>query len=64
MGTVRVLTTPSTCFQFKPQTESFSLDDQSPGYRWINLYDDGSIKTEVARIPEALQGLQTDTNGY
>ena len=63
-GTVRVLTTPSTCFQFKPQTDRFSLDDKSPGYRRIDLYNDGSIKTEVVRIAEPLLGLQTDTNGY
>jgi 3',5'-cyclic-AMP phosphodiesterase len=61
---VRVLTTPSTCFQFKPQSEHFSLDDTSPGYRWINLYRDGSINTDVARIPKKLKGLQASTQGY
>jgi 3',5'-cyclic-AMP phosphodiesterase len=64
IGNVRVLSTPSTCFQFKPQTESFSLDGLSPGYRWINLYDDGTINTEVVRLPEQLIGLQTNTQGY
>ncbi len=64
IGTVRVLSTPSTCFQFRPKTESFSLDDTSPGYRRIDLYPDGSMDTETVRIPEQLEGLQTDTQGY
>jgi len=61
---VRVLSTPSTCFQFKPKTESFSLDEASPGYRRIDLFDDGNISTEVIRIPEQLTGLRSDTQGY
>jgi Icc protein len=61
---VRVLTTPSTCFQFKPHSKQFCLDDKSPGYRWINLYDDGRIHTDVVHIPEPLVGLQTNTHGY
>jgi Icc protein len=64
INSVRVLTTPSTCFQFKPQSERFSLDDTSPGYRWLNLYADGSIHSEVIRLPEPLIGLQTGTKGY
>jgi 3',5'-cyclic-AMP phosphodiesterase len=61
---VRVLTTPSTCFQFKPNSESFSLDDTSPGYRWINLYTDGSIDSNVVRLPDPLKGMQENTHGY
>ncbi|NOS73199.1 MAG: 3',5'-cyclic-AMP phosphodiesterase [Methyloglobulus sp.] len=61
---LRILSTPSTCFQFKPQSEHFSLDDKSPGYRWINLSVDGSISTDIVRIPERLTGLQIDTEGY
>lgn len=64
MDTVRVLSTPSTCFQFKPQTERFSLDDKSPGYRRIDLYDDGTVNTKVFHIPEQLVGLQANMEGY
>ncbi len=42
--------TPSTCFQFLPESETFSLDTQPPGYRWLFLEDDGSITTEVGRV--------------
>ena len=64
MNAVKVMTTPSTCFQFKPQSEHFSLDDTSPGYRWINLCNNGSINSDIVRLPEQLKGLQADTLGY
>lgn len=64
VDSVRVLTTPSTCFQFKPKSGEFSLDDTSPGYRWINLYTDGSIKSKIVRLAEPLKGLLTNTQGY
>ncbi len=41
---------PSTCFQFLPESEMFSLDTQPPGYRWLFLEDDGNITTEVERV--------------
>lgn len=64
VNSVRVLTTPSTCFQFKPQSDHFSLDDTSPGYRWIHLYADSSLNSDVVRLPEQLTGLQTGMEGY
>ena len=63
-GTVRVLGTPSTCFQFKPESEGFSLDAAAPGYRRIILSADGGIESAVTRLPEPLSGLQTDSPGY
>jgi len=62
--TVRVLSTPSTCFQFKPDSANFSLDDSSPGYRWLNLFENGTIQTAIVRIPETVTGLQPDPEGY
>ena len=47
---VRFLSTPSTCAQFLPSSEFFALDDRPPGMRWIELYDDGSIDTEVSWV--------------
>ena len=46
---VPVYGTPSTCFQFLPRSESFSIDTLPPGYRWIELAADGSLHTEVRR---------------
>lgn len=43
---------PSTCIQFKPLSHDFELDTLNPGYRWFELYDDGSIETAVCRITD------------
>ena len=61
---VRLLATPSSCVQFKPNTQQFALDTLDPGYRVLELADDGQIKTDVIRVPNL--NLQPDTNsaGY
>ncbi|MEM7077978.1 MAG: metallophosphoesterase [Pseudomonadota bacterium] len=41
---------PSTCFQFKPRSERFSLDTAGPGFAWLHLHDDGRITRTVERI--------------
>jgi Icc protein len=42
--------TPSICIQFKSEVTSFSLDMVNPGYRSLQLFADGSIKSEVRRV--------------
>jgi Icc protein len=62
---VRVLGAPSTCFQFKPNNPTFSLDNiASPGYRQITLSSNGSLQTFISRLPEPLKDLQIDSLGY
>jgi Icc protein len=39
--------TPSTAFQFAPRSETFAMGSKIPGYRWLSLYDDGSIASQV-----------------
>ena len=63
-ASVRVLGTPSTCFQFKPESKTFSVENTAPGYRLIQLYADGRIESGIIRLPEQLSGLQIDTQGY
>jgi Icc protein len=46
-GSVRVLTTPSTCAQFLPKSEFFALDSRPPGLRWLLLAPDGTLTTRV-----------------
>ena len=46
-GGVRFMCTPSTCFQFKPRVDGFVADDRPPGYRVIDLGEDGAVTTEV-----------------
>lgn len=47
---VRLLASPSTCIQFKPGCEDFTLDEPCPGYRWLELCADGGIDTGVERL--------------
>ncbi|MFT0532691.1 3',5'-cyclic-AMP phosphodiesterase [Castellaniella hirudinis] len=48
---LRLLSTPSTCFQFLPHSPHFALDTQMPGYRLIHLHPDGRLDTDLIRIP-------------
>lgn len=63
-ATLRVMGAPSTCFQFTPESTDISMDYTAPGYRLIDLYLDGRIESEVARLPEPLVELQPNSNGY
>jgi Icc protein len=46
-GDRRLMCTPATCMQFQPRCDDFVVDDRPPGYRVIDLHQDGSIATEV-----------------
>lgn len=64
---IRMLATPSTCFQFLPQSADFALDPIMPGYRWITLQPDGMIKTTLVRIPAMPDNagqLISNSSGY
>ncbi|MDD5034308.1 MAG: 3',5'-cyclic-AMP phosphodiesterase [Methylococcaceae bacterium] len=55
---------PSTCFQFKQGSADFALDAVPQGYRWIDLYPDGSIRTGVVRMDALPEGLDLSSSGY
>lgn len=63
-NSVSIFATPATCFQFKPGCHEFTLDNKSPGYRILNLYPDGTIQSEVFRLPEQLTELDFSMHGY
>ncbi|QJD59001.1 3',5'-cyclic-AMP phosphodiesterase [Pseudomonas sp. gcc21] len=63
-GKVRLLATPSTCIQFDAHSADFATDTQSPGYRWLRLHTDGSIETEVSRLPAGRFVPDPDASGY
>lgn len=46
----RVLATPSTCIQFKPNCRDFTLDIVPQGWRELTLHADGSITSRVQRL--------------
>jgi Icc protein len=45
---MRLLSTPSTCAQFTPNTDACIMDVRPPGYRWIELHANGTIDTQVS----------------
>ena len=61
---VHLVGAPSTCIQFKPRHIDFCLDRLPPGYRWLELEDDGSIATGVIRTNEIPAEIDFNTNGY
>lgn len=61
---VRLLCTPSTCVQFLPQQVDFAVDSQAPGYRWLELDADGSIRTDVSRAESQIFPVDKKASGY
>lgn len=55
MDGLHIIGTPSTCRQFKPQSDEFALDDRPPAYRRVLLRGDGSIDSELVWLPAARQ---------
>lgn len=51
---IAILSTPSTCVQFTPRARDFDIDHTAaPGYRILELADDGSWSTSVRRVDAA-----------
>ncbi len=48
---VRFISSPSTCIQFEPLSRDFGLDSKGPGWRYLQLYADGRIETQLYRLP-------------
>ena len=50
---VRMLGTPSTCFQFMPRVRESDVDPAAgPGWRWLELLPDGRIVSRIERAPK------------
>jgi len=48
---VTVYSTPSTCYQFMPNEDSFAYDnDALPGYRWLQLGNNGKVASWIERL--------------
>ncbi|PCI20356.1 MAG: 3',5'-cyclic-AMP phosphodiesterase [Piscirickettsiaceae bacterium] len=59
-----IYSTPSTCFQFKPNSNDFAIDDTAPGYRWLELGKQGNIRTSIVRLKKTPDSLDRYSNGY
>ena len=49
---LRLLSAPSTCYQFRPGSDDFALDDRPPGYRWLSLAADGTMAARVGWLEQ------------
>ncbi|MCG8426105.1 MAG: 3',5'-cyclic-AMP phosphodiesterase [Chromatiales bacterium] len=61
---VRMMGSPSTCIQFTPDEDDFAVEHVAPGFRWLELYADGSIRSGVKRLAEMPAGLDIKSGGY
>lgn len=61
---IALLATPSSCVQFAPGAVEFKVDDQAPGYRWLDLHADGTIQTGVSRVHGVAFSVELDSGGY
>ena len=61
---VQLMSVPSTCVQFKPGSQDFAVDKESPGYRWIDLHADGTISTGVSRVTGVDFVVDYSVKGY
>ena len=61
---VKLMATPSTCIQFAANSPQFELARLNPGYRWLELYADGRIETEVSRLQGVDFSIDYDSAGY
>ena len=61
---IRLLCTPSTCVQFLPRQEDFAVDTRAPGYRWLELSEDGVLRTGVSRAESQIFPVDRTASGY
>lgn len=61
---ILLFSTPSTCVQFKPNSDDFALDTLAPGYRWFDLCEDGSVKSGVSRVADFHLTVDHAATGY
>lgn len=61
---IPILATPSTCIQFKPNCDQFTLDLLPQGWREIYLHPNGEIQTTVKRLNSNDFLPNLDATGY
>ncbi len=63
-GDMKIMASPSTCIQFHPTNDHFTIDNKNPGYRWIELGADGEITSGVERVDEKSYNIDFSNTGY
>lgn len=64
IASARLLAAPSTCIQFEPNQSDFKLHENSPGFRWFELHDDGNLETGVERLQGVELAQDLSSRGY
>jgi 3',5'-cyclic-AMP phosphodiesterase len=59
-----LLALPSTCIQFLPKSKGFALDKISPGYRWLQFGNDGTLVTAIERSGVEPTSVDFASAGY
>jgi Icc protein len=58
------MSAPSTCVQFTPKSQYFSLDKNKPGYRYLHLHSNGNIDSCIQRIDKLPLGIDYTSQHY
>jgi Icc protein len=61
---VALMSSPSSCIQFAANAENFTVADQAPGYRWLDLHPDGRIETGISRVEDVEFNVDLQASGY
>jgi len=61
---VQLLSAPSSCIQFMPDSAGFGVDERAPGMRWLELYPDGRIETRIERVSGVEFTFDRESAGY
>ena len=61
---IQCYSSPSTCIQFKTRSDQFALEKLPPGYRWLELFPNGSIETKVCRANHYVGVFDVNAKGY
>jgi Icc protein len=58
------MATPSTCIQFTPKSNDFSVDSLPPGYRALTLHSDGRVESMITRVQAFDFEIDYSVKGY
>lgn len=61
---IRYYSAPSTCVQFKRNSEKFALEKLNQGFRWLELFPNGEMKTGLSRLEEYVGEFDEVSKGY
>lgn len=61
---IQYFSTPSTCIQFKRNSDKFALEELGPAYRIIDLLPTGEIKTSIHFVSHYVGRFEPNATGY